>query len=156
MLGGKMNERELRRALAMLLRERPEWLPVLEAALVVAERSVPYGGEFAGSWVLDELEEKAGHRMWFANLRLLARYGFLEKAGESTRGGRRAYYRCPDLKAIRRALEQFRLPSQSAKRVPPTASSHRLSFIGAGASGKPGSDVGRQAGEITYVPESWR
>ena len=54
-----MNEREALRAVAALKNERPEWLPVLEATLVVAERANPYGGEFAGAWVLDELEQRA-------------------------------------------------------------------------------------------------
>ncbi len=86
---------------------RPQWLPVLEAVLTVADRAEPYGGEFAGAWVLDELEQQTGHPTWLPNLRVLVRYGFLEKAGESTRGGRRAYYRCVGAEAIARALTRL-------------------------------------------------
>ena len=34
--------------------ERRDWLPVLQAACKVAEESEPYGGRFAGRWVLQE------------------------------------------------------------------------------------------------------
>jgi hypothetical protein len=84
-----------------LARERPEWLPIVRAACKVAEESEPYGGRFAGRWVLQE----AGR--WEPGLRLLVSYRLLEKAGESTRGGRRAYYRMPDWRGVRHALERL-------------------------------------------------
>src|SRR5258708_30721000 len=86
---------EIRRAVATLDAERPDWIPVLEAAIAVSDKVDAYGGEFAGAWVIDELARRAGHRTWLPNLRVLLTYGLVEKVGESTRGGRRAYYRMP-------------------------------------------------------------
>jgi hypothetical protein len=150
-----MEKGQVLRAFAALSKERPEWLPVLEAALVVAERCEPYGGEFAGAWVLEELKQQTGHPMWLPNLRVLISYGFLEKAGESTRGGRRAYYRFTDKETIRRVLAEHRPAERQVERRPgPPAP--RFGFIGAGNSGKPGSDIGRRAGDIPYQPRSWR
>src|SRR5437667_1032745 len=146
-----MNEREALRAVAALKNERPEWLPVLEATLVVAERANPYGGEFAGAWVLDELEQRVGHPTWLPNLRILVSYGFLEKVGESTRGGRRAYYRCADTEAIRRVLAQL-TSSGGQTQTPAGPPSRRFRFVGAGNSGEPGSDTGRRSGDIAYQP----
>lgn len=150
-----MNEHEALRAVAALSNERPEWLPVLEATLAVAERAQPYGGEFAGAWVLDELEQRVGHPTWLPNLRVLLSYGFLEKVGESTRGGRRAYYRCSDPQAIRRVLAQL---TQAPGHIQPPAGRppRRFRFVGAGDSGEPGSDTARRAGDIVYQPRSWR
>src|SRR5438876_11924918 len=113
-----MNEREALRAVAALKNERPEWLPVLEATLVVAERANPYGGEFAGAWVLDELEQRTGQPTWLPNLRVLLSYGFLEKVGDSTRGGRRAYYRCVNAQAIGRALTRLAPVAGQGERSP--------------------------------------
>jgi hypothetical protein len=150
-----MNEQEALRAVAALAKERPQWLPVLEAALTVAERAEPYGGEFAGAWVLDELEQQTGHPTWFPNLRVLLSYGFLEKVGESTRGGRRAYYRCVGAQAIGRALN--RLAPVGGRGAPPAGpATGRFRFVGAGNSGEPGSDMARRAGDIPYQPRSWR
>ena len=87
--------------------ERPDWLPVLRAACEQARKTEPYGGEFAGKWVLQELEQLTGSPAWRPGLRLLAGYGLIEKASESTRGGRRAYYRMPDREGIERALSQL-------------------------------------------------
>lgn len=94
--------------------ERPDWLPVARAACAQAEKSEPFGGQFAGSWVLKELESQTGERPWRPGLRLLVAYGLLEKVGESTRGGRRAYYRMPDRVAVERALAEV----QHATSVP--------------------------------------
>lgn len=152
MLG--MNEQQALRALAALQNERPEWLPVLEAALSVAERVAPYGGEFAGAWVLDELEKQSGRPTWLPNLRVLVTYGFLTKAGESTRGGRRAYYRFNNAKAIRDVFSRSASRMSGSPPAPPSAG--KFHFVGAGDSGQPGSSTGRQAGEIIYRPRSWR
>ncbi len=54
-------------AVRRLAVEHPEWMPVLEAAVAVAESSEPHGGEFAGAWVLDEVraaEDPAGFRTY--------------------------------------------------------------------------------------------
>lgn len=135
-------------AVRRLARERPEWLAVLEATVAVAARSEPYGGEFAGAWVLDEMA-KRGQGRWVPNLRLLASYGLIEKYGPSTRGGRRAYYRMIDREGVEAALADWR-------ERPGDTSSRKLGFIGAGRSSDPPSDLGRQAGEIAYEPRSWR
>jgi len=45
-----------------------------------------------------------GEPAWKPGLRLLVAYGLLEKSGESTRGGRRAYYRMPDRTGVEEAL----------------------------------------------------
>ncbi len=148
-----MNESQALRAVAALTQERPEWLPILEAALAVAERSEPYGGEFTGAWVLDELEQRAGHPTWFPNLRVLITYGFLEKAGESTRGGRRAYYRCTGTQLIRRVLARL-APVRDQGERPPGSPLGRFHFVGAGNSGQPRSDTARRAGDIIYRPPS--
>jgi hypothetical protein len=135
-------------AVRRLAVEHPAWMPVLEAAVVVAERSQAHGGEFAGAWVLDEVRAHGGPS-WFPNLRILASHGILEKSGASTRGGRRAYYRMPDHAGVARAVEAWRRNGAAQTRS-------RLSFIGAGASTEPPADMARQAGEISYEPRSWR
>lgn len=150
-----MDKRQVARAVAALSKERPEWLSVLEAALVVAERCEPYGGEFAGAWVLEELKQQKGHPVWLPNLRVLMSYGFLEKAGESTRGGRRAYYRFTDRKTIGSVLAEHPpvLPKTEPSFEP---AAPRFRFIAAGNSAQPGSDTARRAGDIPYQPRSWR
>jgi hypothetical protein len=40
-------------------------------------------------------------------LRILQRFGVLEKVGESTRGGDRAYYRMPDPEGVDQALRRL-------------------------------------------------
>lgn len=93
---------DIQNAVARLASERPDWLPVLQAACVVARRSEPHGGRFAGGWVLAEFAQQTGMRQWRPGLRRLVAYGLFEKAGESTRGGSRAYYRMPDRKEVER------------------------------------------------------
>jgi hypothetical protein len=150
-----VNDQEAVRAVAALTKERPEWISVLGAALAVAERVQPYGGEFAGAWVLDELEHRTGEPTWLPNLGVLCSYGFLEKVGESTRGGRRAYYRCVNAQAIGRALSRV-APVGGHRQPPPNLPPRRFQFIGAGNSDEPGTNVARKAGEITYLPRSSR
>jgi hypothetical protein len=95
------------RSVFRLALEKPDWIPVLKAACSQARRCAPYGGEFAGSWVLREMAAKTGAPPWRPGLRLLVAYGLLEKSGESTRGGRRAYYRMPDPDGVEQALTQL-------------------------------------------------
>lgn len=90
-----------------LSRERPDWLPVLRAACDEAEASEPLGGRFAGRWVLQRLPTPPGEPRHRPGLRLLVGYGLLEKSGESTRGGRRAYYRMPAWREVRQALDEL-------------------------------------------------
>jgi hypothetical protein len=101
-----------------LANERPDWIPVLRAASEQARKSEPYGGEFAGHWVLRELEEQTGTRAWCPGLRLLVGYGVLEKSGPSTRGGRRAYYRMPDREGVEQALRQLEQIGEREKSAP--------------------------------------
>ena len=136
------------RAVRRLAAEHPEWVAVLEAAIAVASRSGSGDEEFAGSWVLQELESRAGHRQWFPNLRLLVTAGILEKSGETTRGGRRAYYRFVNQFATRAALDLVR--GSVASRPKPA-----LSFIGAGESSGT-TDTARTSGEVRFEPRSWR
>ena len=99
---------DTRQAVMRLAYERPDWVAVLRAACSQAEKSEGFGGEFAGSWVLKELEAQTGERAWVPGLRLLVTYGLLEKVGESTRGGRRAYYRMPDRIGVEQTLNEIR------------------------------------------------
>ena len=96
--------------------EKPDWLPVLRSACQEARTSEPFGGRFAGSWVLRGVETETGGRAWRPGLRLLVAYGLLEKDGESTRGGRRAYYRMPDRAGVEQALED--LPQAGGRSLP--------------------------------------
>lgn len=83
-----------------IAQEDPDWLPAVRAAYRQAVTAQRFGGEFAGAWVLKDLGS------WLPNLRLLVRYGILEKT-DLTRGGNRAYYRMPDMEGVRRALEEL-------------------------------------------------
>ncbi len=123
-----------------LASEHPDWIPVLEAALAVAGRSEPYGGEFAGTLVLKELESRAGRRQWIPNLRLLLTYGILQKSGETTRGGRRAYYRFVNRRATEEAVEDLNRAFYREPRPVP-------SFMGAGASSGEPREIARRSSE---------
>ena len=103
--------------------EKPDWIPVLQAACVQARKTAPYGGEFAGSWVLQEVKQLTGTPDWRPGLRLLASYGLIEKVGESTRGGRRAYYRMPDPDGVEQALGALPPPLDQSTRGQRPASS---------------------------------
>src|SRR5438034_6296103 len=137
---------DMERAVRRLALEHPEWLPVLEAAAAVAGNVEEHGGEFAGTWVVDELARRGSPR-WIPNLRILVSYGLLEKSGPSTRGGRRAYYRMPDRVGVVRAIEALGATGGQRRRT--------LRFVAAGASSEGPTDTARQAGEITYEPRSW-
>ena len=102
-----MIDNDTARAVMHLASERPEWIRVLRAACQSARKAEPYGGEFAGAWVVQELEQMEGQRIAVPNLRTLATYGLVVKSGESTRGGRRAYYRMPDRQAVESALQEL-------------------------------------------------
>lgn len=84
-----------------LIKERPKWLSVVEAALECAKEYE----EFAGSWVLNKAKKKGTE--WFPGLRALVRYQIL-KHEDTTRGGRRAYYTVPDQQAVEKALHELR------------------------------------------------
>lgn len=116
-----------REAVLRLAAEDPQWLPAVRAAVSVAERA---GAEFAGAWILSELQRSNAGRTWYPNFRRLVTFGILEKVGESTRGGQRAYYRIVDLAGVRRGLEE-------AGRGDVGAAPGRLSFTAVGRSGRP-------------------
>ena len=65
------------------------------------------GRAFAGAWVA----QRVG---LFPGLTLLAKYGILRKSGQSTRGGRRAYWTMPDIGGVKRALSELGYLKQSA------------------------------------------
>lgn len=81
----------------------PKWLPVVVSAYQQARRTAPYGGRFAGAWVVRDLGD------WVPSLRSLAAAGILEKSGDTVRGGRRAYYRMPNADGVEQALRQLGL-----------------------------------------------
>jgi hypothetical protein len=110
-----------KQAVLRLASERPDWLPVLQAAARRALSAEPFGGEFAGHWVLRDLGEETGRPAWRPGLRLLVGYGLLLKAGESTRGGRRAYYRMPDREGVEAALAELRSRGLFPARTPEAA-----------------------------------
>lgn len=134
-------------AVRRLAYERPDWLPVLEAAAAVAARVEEHGGEFAGAWVAKELSERGSSR-WIPNLRILVGFGLLEKSGPSTRGGRKAYYRMPHRAEVEHALAGWHAGQGHEKRP--------LRFIASGSSGGKPGDTARQAGEIAYGHRSSR
>ena len=89
--------------------EKPQWLPVLQAACIMAGQAEPYGGQFAGTWVLSKLEEVTGQTIWVPGLRILQAYGLVHRVG-SARGGRRAYYTMPDRVVVEQALADIGHP----------------------------------------------
>lgn len=95
-----------------LLNEYPEERHLLRAACEQARKCDP--GDFAGSWVLREMEQHTGERAWRPGLRRLSAAGLIEKTG-TARGGRRAYYRMPDRAAVEQALAEIeaRAPAKS-------------------------------------------
>lgn len=97
-------------AVVQLLRDNPGWFPVVAAAL--EEAQTIKSNRFAGAWIL-ERAKKHGVQ-WIPNFRKLVSYGILQKDGESSRGGRRAYYTMPDIIGVEKALKEFDLPRVSA------------------------------------------
>ncbi len=101
-------------AVVQLLRDHPQWFPVVVAAL--EEAQTIKSNRFAGAWIL-ERAKKYGVQ-WIPNFKKLVAYGILQKDGESSRGGRRAYYSMPDIEGVEKALKEFDAPQVS---VPYTA-----------------------------------
>ncbi len=88
------------KAVKRLAVEKPGWLQMVEASMILAKEQE----EFAGSWVLSKVKEKGIE--WFPGLRTLVSYGIL-KHEDTTRGGRRAYYTMPDPDGVRKALTEL-------------------------------------------------
>ncbi|MBW7996078.1 MAG: hypothetical protein FVQ81_05790 [Candidatus Glassbacteria bacterium] len=80
----------------------PDWIPLVEAALVVSKSC--QGDQFAGRWVLNKMKEKGIDR--FPHLRRLVAFEILERKDVS-RGGKRAYYTIPDPEGVERALKEL-------------------------------------------------
>ncbi|SRR5712692_3820349 len=99
-----------------LARERADWVPILEAACAEAEEAERYGGRFAGRWVLQRAADEMGSPVWAPGLRLLVGYGLIQKDGESTRGGRRAYYKMTEWRDVKEALALLKGSGLSASR----------------------------------------
>jgi hypothetical protein len=98
--------RGARQRVLELAHDHRDWLPILRAACTLAARTGPEG-QFAGRWVLQEYASTTGESAWAPGLRRLVAYGLLEKVGESTRGGKRAYYRMPDREEVEKALAEL-------------------------------------------------
>jgi hypothetical protein len=106
------------RSVRHLATERPDWLPVLQAACIWSARAERLGnGEFAGTYVLRELNRLVGHPAWTPGLRVLQAYGLIERVG-SARGGRRAYYKMPYREAIEQALADIGHPVRTTETGP--------------------------------------
>lgn len=92
--------------------QRPDWVGLLQASCLWARKAESNGsGMFAGSWVLEEWATRTGNPLWRpGGLRPLAAEGLIKKAGDSTRGGRRAYYRMPQRAVIEEALQELGVP----------------------------------------------
>jgi hypothetical protein len=99
-------EADVQQLVMRLANERPEWIPILDAACEWAKKTEANDGDFAGAWVFNELLRRKQPCL-ISNLRPLVGYGLLVKSGESTRGGNRAYYKMPQREAIERALDQL-------------------------------------------------
>ena len=83
-------------AVKVLGAERPQWIDVVRTCY---EISADYE-EFAGAWVVSKLGR------WIPSLRMLNSYGILEKI-DTSRGGKRAYYRMCNREEVGRALAEF-------------------------------------------------
>lgn len=112
-------EETTRDSIERLATDRPDWLLVLRAAAKRAKLAEPYGGRFAGRWVLEDLKNDLGKPAWVPGLRVLVAYGLLEKVGETVRGGKRAYYRMPDRVGVEEVLSEIEARGAFPKEPPP-------------------------------------
>ncbi len=87
------------KAVLRMARDKPDWIPIIKAALEESNRTE---NDFAGAWVLNRLKEQETIE-WFPNLRSLVSYGILKKE-DTTRGGKRAYYSMIDPDGVEKAL----------------------------------------------------
>jgi len=93
------------------LRDYPQWLLILKASVIEAERTK---GEFAGAWVLEEAKKMGVG--WFPNLRPLVSSGILERTGIA-RGGRRAYYLMRDVEGVKEAVRELQTAALTPERI---------------------------------------
>ena len=97
-------------AVKILSVEKPNWLPMVKASLELAKEN----GEFAGSWVLNRLKEIGIN--WFPGLRTLTAYKILERI-DTSRGGRRAYYKMLDPDGVEKALKEIETKNIKNKKL---------------------------------------
>ena len=99
----------------LLSYEHPEWVDVLRACLFISKKIG--NSRIAGSWVYEELKDRNSDFLP-NNLRLLVRTGLLQKVGDSTRGGHRAYYVAPDTILLEKALDALKDIPPITVRIP--------------------------------------
>jgi hypothetical protein len=95
----------VRQRILELREDHPEWVKVLSAACIVAERIGP-DAAFAGRWVLQEYAQTGGSPNK-PGLRRLVAYGLIEPTGMTSRGGKRAYYKMRHREEIERVLTEL-------------------------------------------------
>ena len=84
--------------------ERPDWIPIVKECLECAQKYK----EFAGNWVLRNLEKKTKKKVWKPGLRTLVAYGILKKI-DTSKDRRKAYYIMPDPEGVKKALHELGL-----------------------------------------------
>ena len=80
-------------AVRRLLREQPEWRPILEACLELARLTGGITAKFVA--------QRVGHTVRLAPL---AQRGILQTVGPPVRGGHRRHYRMPEPEEVEHAL----------------------------------------------------
>lgn len=94
-------------AVRRLALERPEWLPVLRAAVRVARAAATLGEDFPGSAVVTEAKSAELVTMHIPGLRTLVTYGLITPTERGARNGRTTYYTMPDAAAIKAELDHL-------------------------------------------------
>lgn len=89
----------------VLAREHNDWVEVVAACYEISKDFE----EFAGAWIVEYMGR------WLPNLRILARYGIIEKI-DTSRGGKRAYYRMVNREEVGKALGELGILRQEKKR----------------------------------------
>ena len=85
-------------------RDHADWLDRVDACHRYGTEQIDNGvadGRFAGAWILKRLGLSS------PPLVPLVRWNILERVGDTTQGGHRAYYRVKDLEGIGRALHDL-------------------------------------------------
>ena len=88
-------------AVMKLAQDKPEWIRVVLACYETAKES----DEFAGTWAVRRLGD------WNPSLRPLSLRGILVKT-DTSRGGKRAYYRMPERDGVEKALSELSVLEQ--------------------------------------------
>lgn len=86
-------------------RDHPEWVHLIRACLETSSQTPV----FAGSWVFQHMGGLDNFsRAWFPGLRMLAKYGILQR-DHGSRGGHRAYWRIDDPVGVYAAARELGL-----------------------------------------------